>query len=229
MLRRFVAGYFGGGWLPELMFLGCLPLLFVAIGSATAAQLEFILLFWLMLLAGILLAGLWNIERGRIALGMRHLAALIPCFLLFGIMTWPAARMIKARTRISVVDSQYSDDTPAHIPPRPPQATQIYVDGGLHNYDFQYHVAEQDLRNWLIQKGWTVVEETEKQSNPLRKEVLGSENYGRVTDLATNEERHLESWILAQILFDKKSNSHGGVRITYDAVTEMAYGTYWGW
>ena len=228
MLRRFVAGYFGGGWLPELMFLGCLPLLFVAIGSATLTQFEFILLFWLMLLAGILLAGLWNIERGRIALGMRHLAALIPCFLLFGIMTWPAARMIQVRTQISVVESQYSADTPAHIPPRPPQATQIYVDGRLSGYDFQYHVAEQDLRNWLTQKGWTVVEETEKQSNPLRKEVLGSENYGRVTDLATNEERHLESWVVAWTLFGKYTYQ-GGIQITYDPVNEIAYGHYCGW
>ena len=229
MLRRFIAGYFGGGWLPELLFLGCLPLLLVAYGSATAAQLEFILLSGLTLLAGILLAGLWNLARGRIASGMKHLAALIPCFILFGLMAWPAGRMIQVGTQISVVESQYSADTPARIPRRPPQATQIYVDGSLANYGFQYHVAEQDLRNWLTQAGWTVVEETEKQGNPLRYGFFGSNNYGRVTDLATKEERQLESWVLAWTLFDKKSTSHGGVRITYDPVTEIAYGRYWGW
>lgn len=51
---------------------------------------------------------------------------------------------------------------------------------------------------------------------------------GRVTDVATKEERQLESWILAWTLFGK-SSLQGGIQITYDPVTEIAYGRYWGW
>ena len=233
MLRRFVAGYFGGGWLPELLFLGYHISMLFRIVSASAAELKSVLPSGLMLLAGILLAGLWNLARGRIASGMKHLAALLPCFFFFAVLVAFAGKERQIQTKYSVVDSQYSADTPERIPPRPAQATQIYVDGRGHNYDFQYHVAEQDLRNWLTQAGWTVVEVSEKQgrsgiiSLEAKVPVVGIP--GRVTDLATKEERQLESWILAQILFDKKSPSHGGIQITYDPITEIAYGQYWGW